>query len=306
MTTISDLVTAVVTNTKIDFPGLVACEALAGYIETTSIDTIHANTPGFYVTSVGSGEIIAVENEMRDVTVQMVAYLILVNSQDSLQREEDTEILISNLLAYIGWNRWGLSNVHPASAVESTDVHGLTQNFQPHVKDWRLGVSVLARAADLYGGNNPISNLALWAITWEQRVRMGIDAFDIGGPNPPNNVYVPADNGTEYIIFTHVAMDLIWSEQASGGGQLTGTLTIIKAADETSITHYAVYWGSSPTAKLSGVDAITLLTVTGNDIDYYFAGIAIPNAAGYLIVHARDEGLEYEESQYLDITVLGA
>ncbi|MEE8058992.1 MAG: hypothetical protein V3T17_14325 [Pseudomonadales bacterium] len=302
MTTINTLITNIVTHIKSDFPELVACEALAGYLETTTVDTLHANTPGLYIASVGSGEMAPVETGQRDITVQLVAYLILVNATDSLQREEDTQLLISNLLAYVGWNRWGLGNVHPAMAVESADVHGLTNDFQPHVKDWRLGVSVLARAADIYGSDNPVSNLALWAITWEQQIRVGDDLYDDSGDTTPTHLYVPTDSGDAYTALTTVAGGLAWTDADLDTGEISGTLTVTKANDESQITHYAVYWGESANTKLATEEQITLLEVTGSDLSHDFAAdTAVPDGATHLLVYTQYNGLE--RSEYLSIAL---
>ena len=69
---------------------------------------------------------------------------------------------MTNLLNYISMSgqRWGVAQAHLTAAIESADMHGLTKDFEPHVKDWRLGTAVLTRAADLYGSTDPVSNLA--------------------------------------------------------------------------------------------------------------------------------------------------
>ena len=174
---IDSLISAVVVSLRTRFPELIRCQSLAGYIETTSPADIHKDTPGVYVASLGTGDVVAVETGERDIVVRMVAYLISV-SEKSQQREVQAQILITNLLDHISWQRWGLPNAHPAREVQSNDVYGLTENFEPHIKDWRLDVSVLARAADLYGGDDPVSYLTLWAITWEQMLRVGTNIYD--------------------------------------------------------------------------------------------------------------------------------
>ncbi len=177
---------SIVSKLAMQFPQLNTCVALPGYLETTDITLIHDQTPGVFVACVGSGEVTPVETGENDITLQMVGYLLVVN-KDAIQREQVAQELLTGLLATISsqGQRWGVANAHPAVAVESADVHGLTKDFEPHVKDWRLGTAVLARAADLYGASDPISNLALWAITWEQKLRIGNNYFDdLGGSVP--------------------------------------------------------------------------------------------------------------------------
>ncbi len=53
----------------------------------------------------------------------------------------------------------------------------------------RTSVSVLARAADLYGGSDPISQLSLWIVSWEQGLRIGENAFDDPSGAVPTEVY---------------------------------------------------------------------------------------------------------------------
>jgi hypothetical protein len=191
MSNINLFIDSIVNSIDNQFPELQTCVALPGYLETTDLTVIHANTPGVFVASVGSGGVTPVETGETDVALHMVAYLLVVDP-DSIQREQTTQQLMTGLLSHIGVSsqRWGLANAHPATAVESEDVHGLTNNFQPHVKDWRLSTAILSRAADLYGASDPISNLALWAITWEQTLRTGANAFDDSGETVPNDPQV--------------------------------------------------------------------------------------------------------------------
>ncbi|MEE8057938.1 MAG: LamG-like jellyroll fold domain-containing protein [Pseudomonadales bacterium] len=298
MANVNTLITGVVTTIKTQFPQLLACEALAGFLETTNVADIHSNTPAVYVASVGTGELTWVPSGENDLTVHMVAYVLLVNAIDSLQREQDNQILVTDLLDYVGrQQRWGLTNVHPATAVESEDVHGLTQDFQPHVKDWRLGVSVLARAADLYGGDEPVSNLALWAITWEQMIRIGEDLYDNAGETLPTDVRVRSDPDAAYVLITHVAAGMEFMDTDSDTGEVSGTVMILKADDETYISHYALYWGSDPTTPLEAAPIISLLAANGNDLTYDFPNnTPIPEGASSLLVMTQYNGLQREES----------
>ncbi len=201
MSDINIFVDSVVSSISNQFPELNTCVSWPGFLETTDLSVIHANTPGVFVAPVGSGAVTPIESGETDVTLHMVAYLLVVNT-DSLQREDTAQRLLTGLLGYIGLGaqRWGLPNAHPATAVESEDVHGLTSDFQPHVKDWRLGTAILARAADLYGGpTNPISNLALWAITWEQTLRVGNNVFDNSGETVPDNPQVRENSESGFI-----------------------------------------------------------------------------------------------------------
>ncbi len=194
MVSIRQFLEHIVEDLTANFPELKTCVVLPGYLETTELQEVHRNTPGVFIAPVGNGEITHVKTGESDITMQMVLYLLVVDQpgaddgiRDAVMREQVAQDLLTKLLAHMSRTaqRWGLDGAHPAMAIESADVHGLTNNFTPHTKDWRLGTAVLARAADLYGGSDPISQLALWAITWEQKLRLGINELD--GESPPED-----------------------------------------------------------------------------------------------------------------------
>ncbi len=294
MSNINTFITSVVSKIGEKFPELNTCVALPGYLETTDLSVIHDNTPGVFVASVGTGDITAVETGESDVTLQMVAYLLVVNS-DSLEREKTAQELMTGLLAYISASgqRWGVAQAHPTSAIESADVHGLTKDFEPHVKDWRLGTAVLARAADLYGATDPISNLALWAITWEQVLRIGANDLDSSGEKVPHLPQIPDETGDTYTPLVTVAAGIDFTDLDADENEIAGTLTIVKAEDESNLTHYNLYWGSGPAEKLADQDRITSIAKTGADVTYNFAAnSAIPNGATHLLVYAQSNSIE--------------
>ncbi|HBG94707.1 MAG TPA: hypothetical protein DDY14_05130 [Chromatiaceae bacterium] len=179
---------------------LKACKALAGLLETTELSALHQQTPAVFVAMAGTGEMTYVETEEQDTVVRMVAYLLVVNS-NAREREFAAQELIPRLLVHIAGQQWGLSYAHPASAIESQDLHGLAQGFKSDTSSWRTGVSVLARAADLYGGDSLIKNLAIWAVTWEQKLRIGTDAFAAEPAVPtPTEVFSTMHGKTSLVI----------------------------------------------------------------------------------------------------------
>ena len=204
MATIKQFLDSIVSNLQENFPELKTCVVLPGYLEARELQEVHRQTPGVFIAPVGNGEITHVDTGESDITLQMVLYLLVVDQpgeddgiRNAIEREEVAQVLLSKLLSHMSSSaqRWGMEAAHPATAIESADVHGLTNDFVPHTKDWRLGTAVLARAADLYGGEDSISNLALWSITWEQRVRMGINDFATTGAQVPSDPHGPDDAG---------------------------------------------------------------------------------------------------------------
>ena len=185
MSHINTYLNQVVSKIKGQFTDLIACEVLPGYLETTTLPEVHSQTPAIFVTHVGMGELQVLPSGQQDIKLQMVAYLLIHNNQNSLQREQDMMKLQSKFLSYLSYQRWGLTDVHHATSIQSADAHGLIKDFKSDTSSWRTSVSVLARAAELYGGDDPINQLSLWIVSWEQGLRIGEDAFeDTDGVSP--------------------------------------------------------------------------------------------------------------------------
>ena len=189
MSDINTYLNQVVSKIKTQFTQLITCEVLPGYLETTTLPEVHSLTPAIFVTHVGMGELQSVHTGQQDINLQMVAYLLIHNDTNALQREQDMMLLQSQFLSYLSNQRWGLANVHPTTSIQSADAHGLIKDYKSDTSSWRTSVSVLARAADLYGGSDPISQLSLWIVSWEQGLRIGENAFDDVNGVMPAEVY---------------------------------------------------------------------------------------------------------------------
>lgn len=185
---------------------LKTCKALAGLLETTELSALHQKTPAVFVAMAGTGEMTHVETEEEDTVVRMVAYLLVVNS-NAQERELAAQELIPRLLVHIAGQQWGLSYAHPAAAIESQDLHGLAQGFKSDTSSWRTGVSVLARAADLYGGDDLIKHLAIWAVTWEQKLRIGTDAFAVEPAVPTSSQVVSTIHAETGLVITQATTE---------------------------------------------------------------------------------------------------
>lgn len=199
MTKINDFITAVVSKVNTELTDQIEeCKPLAGLLETTDISAIHSKTPAVFISVVGSGESTLLETSEVDAKMLVVAYILVVKS-NSIEREQITNSIVSRLLGCVAGDRWGLDYAYPAMSVESCDMHGLAKGFKPDVSSWRYGVSVLSRAADLYGGSDPISNMAIWAVTWEQTLRLGEDIY-ANNDKPPQQISAHHDNKTERLV----------------------------------------------------------------------------------------------------------
>ncbi|MBU2707537.1 hypothetical protein KCM76_16200 [Zooshikella marina] len=235
------IIEAIDSHNEISF---IQSKILPGYIETTSVEDLHEKTPGFYLAHEGIGDTMSVPSGETDIVVRLVAYIIVVDKVDSLVREKTMCDLISQLSILISSNRWGLPFVHPAVNVVSQDLHGLSNGYKSDTSSWRTSVSVLARASDLYGGEvNPVTGLSLRTITWEQSIRVGDDLYKPDPHFPPVYVYNTMESQKDSITKPpkHTAKSVSIENKQ---------LLIEPAIDESTITHYALYWGLDESIKI--------------------------------------------------------
>ncbi|WP_045856262.1 hypothetical protein [Teredinibacter purpureus] len=201
MSEIADFIEGIASDIALQFGDTLRdCKPLAGHIETTDLAAIHANTPAIFISTVGTGELKIIENGQKDIKVFLLAYVLVVNP-DSIEREKIAQDLVHGLLCYVPYRRWNKSNAFPANDVESSDLHGLSKGFKPDVTSWRTSVSALSRAADLYGGEDPVSHLALWAVSWEQVLRVG-ELPSEESPYPPDELVAKHDQDLEPVDVT--------------------------------------------------------------------------------------------------------
>ncbi len=85
----------------------------------------------------------------------------------------------------------------------------------------------------------------------------------------------------------HTAVSLSFTDLDTDGHEVQGDVTIVKALDESDITHYVLYWGSSSTTPTAAVT--TPIAKTGSNLVYTFAAnTPIPDGATHLIVHTKN------------------
>jgi len=85
----------------------------------------------------------------------------------------------------------------------------------------------------------------------------------------------------------YAASNLSFTDEDNDVGQIAGTLKISKAADETDITQYVLYWGTDVNTK-SG-EAISYIDKTGKDIDFTVKEDTVfPSTVSYFIVLTKN------------------
>ena len=91
---------------------------------------------------------------------------------------------------------------------------------------------------------------------------------------------------------TNAAAGVSFTDSDPTVGEIQGTVTITKATDESDVTHYVLYWGSSTTVKQSATPIDTIIK-TGSDVTHTFAAdTAIPGGATHLLVFTKNAGGE--------------
>jgi hypothetical protein len=104
--------------------------------------------------------------------------------------------------------------------------------------------------------------------------------------------------GEVSVVPTDSAKSISFSDTDTEARELAGDITIVKADDETFITHYALYWGSTSDTKLSSTPIATIAQ-TGNDLTYSIAAdTIIPEGAFYLLVYTQNDPLEAYSGVY--------
>jgi len=120
---------------------LLVCKPLVNVLKTMDLGAIHQNTPALFITNVGTSETSVVESGECDVTLNVVAYLLSVNTD-----VETVQSILTRLSFIIPNQRWKIPNCFPAQNLETLDYHGLSKDDKPLMSNWRTGISVLSYA----------------------------------------------------------------------------------------------------------------------------------------------------------------
>ncbi len=98
---------------------------------------------------------------------------------------------------------------------------------------------------------------------------------------------------------THAATAVRFIDNDMDSGELEGDVIIAKASDESAITYYALYWGSSTTKKHS---LIGTFNKTGSDLTHTIqADTTIPDGATHLLVYTGNDIGEMERGVFTTI-----
>lgn len=88
-------------------------------------------------------------------------------------------------------------------------------------------------------------------------------------------------------IPTQTATSLSFVDGDLDGAQISGDVTIVKAADESDLTHYVLYFGSNASTKTGG--EVASIAKTGSNVVHNFANnYPLPAGATHLLVFAKN------------------
>ncbi len=148
-----DLRAAIVAAIHARLPKL-DCQSHPGRFDLAEIKRIAAKAPAVRVALLGLPSADAAGSGERDQEVRCAAF-VLTTDKPPLPRDEAAINLVEALLLFVPGQRWGKPGVH---AVGEGQV----------------------KAENLYSSGLDGKGLALWAVTWSQKVRMGENAWPEG------------------------------------------------------------------------------------------------------------------------------
>ncbi len=85
------------------------------------------------------------------------------------------------------------------------------------------------------------------------------------------------------------AQHIYFGDQNTKESEITGGLEVVRAEDESNITGYRLYWGSSDSERLTEEPPIDSFLVTDEDIEHYFENVTIPENATHFLVYSVNQ-----------------
>ncbi len=97
------------------------------------------------------------------------------------------------------------------------------------------------------------------------------------------------------------AQAIYFGDQNTKESELTGTIKIDRAIDESDIAGYNIYWGSSETERLADTPLIGSLLVSADKLQYNLDNTAIPGGATHFLAYSSNENGDSLTPVALDI-----
>lgn len=161
---LKELRQAVIDQIKQDIPKLRAVDAHPGRFNLEELKRIATKLPAIRVALMSSPQLKQVETGEKEAVVRMAAFVI-TGDRRGLPKDDAALALVEALLVLVPGQRWSMKGVLDAANV---------------------------KADNLFSGKVDRQGVAMWAITWEQPIRLGEDVW--GGGVLPTEVYINGDS----------------------------------------------------------------------------------------------------------------
>lgn len=168
---IDELQNAMVIGFKTPFPKLAACEAHAGRFNLKELDALSVKTPAVFVSYLGIKDVQESGDGRVDLVCQFAAYIVTTD-QRGLKRDAAAKNMSEAVTVWLPNRRFGVQDV------------GVPQNL---------------RVDNLYDGSVRGKAVALAAVSWTQKVRVGESVF-AGDGTVPTNVYAGSGENYEQVV----------------------------------------------------------------------------------------------------------
>lgn len=165
------------------------------------------------------------------------------------------------------------------------------------------------------GDGTKISSIPI-AVLEKASHPLGYDLQDIAKPEEAKSflVYSKNEDGematgvvvliTDLGVPKHAVVAASFTDTNSGGDKLTGAITISKAADESDLTHYVIYWGKENKTKLFDVPIATLAKSSAS-LSFALNDVEKPHDAEYFLVFSKNKDGEMATGVEVQIVDLG-
>lgn len=154
---------AILDRIKAELPDLRAVDPHPGRFNLDELKRIATRLPAVRVALMGAPTVNILETGENEAALKLAAFIV-TGDRRQLPKEDSALAIVESLLVLIPAQRWGVKGVHDARMV---------------------------KADNLFSGNVERQGVAMWAVTWEQSIRIGSDVW--GGGVLPSGVYVSDD-----------------------------------------------------------------------------------------------------------------
>ena len=145
---------AIVDYFKVNLPGLGQCKVYAGEFDGSR--QVAISPPSLFISGLG-GVPEDVGTEQVELICRFAAYVVAEHAGDRASRQRNVLSLTEAVCLLVKNNQWGLKQVSPAT---------------------------LTRVENASTGQIQGRALALWVVTWEQRLRLGMSVWQPDGFQP--------------------------------------------------------------------------------------------------------------------------